>query len=45
MRISGPIGGGPPPGMVMMADDDDGDDEGIPPEILDMIRMTEMMAA
>lgn len=41
MRISGGIGG-PPPGL--MGDDDDDDDQGVPPEILDMIRMTEMMA-
>jgi len=44
MRISGGIGG-PPPGMMMMAEDDDQDDDGVPPEILDMIRMTEMMAS
>ena len=42
MRISGGIG--PPPGMLGAQDDDD-DDEGVPPEILDMIRMTEMMAS
>lgn len=40
MRISG----GPPPGMLGAQDDDDDDEDGIPPEILDMIRMTGMMA-
>lgn len=48
----GPPGFGPPPGMVIrrrismpmpMIDDDDDDDEGIPPEIMDLIRMTSMM--
>ena len=29
--------------MPMFDDDDDDDDDGIPPEILDMIRMTSMM--
>lgn len=41
MRISGNIG--PPPGLIMA--DDDEDEDSIPPEILDMIRMTEMMAS
>ena len=42
IRISGGPGGlGPPPGSL----DDDDDEDGIPPEILDMIRATEMMAA
>jgi hypothetical protein len=40
---------GAPPGMVMrttvMIDDEEDDDEGIPPEILDLIRMTSMMQA
>ena len=49
----GPPGmGGAPPGMVIrkrvsmpmpLFDDDDDDDDGIPPEILDLIRMTSMM--
>jgi hypothetical protein len=46
-----PPGFGPPPGMritrrmpmPMMMDDDDDDEDGIPPEILDLIRMTSMM--
>lgn len=46
-----PPGFGPPPGMVirrrismpMIMDDDDDEDDGIPPEILDLIRMTSMM--
>ena len=52
IRISsGPIGGAPP-GMIRIGgppphiDDDDDDDDhkdGIPPEILDLIRMTEML--
>ena len=40
IRISGGSLGAPP-GMG----DDDEDEDGIPPEILDMIRATEMMAA
>ena len=53
IRISGGPGRGAPPGMIRiggppppMDDDDDDDDDkhgGIPPEILDLIRMTEML--
>lgn len=48
------FGSGPPPGMVIrkrisiplpMFEDDDDDDDGIPPEILDLIRMTSMMSS
>lgn len=48
MRVSGPIGGGiPPPGMIAGLHDDDDDDDaaGIPPEILEIIKMTEMLAS
>jgi hypothetical protein len=47
-----PPGFGPPPGMMIrrrismpmpIIDDDDDDDDGIPPEILDLIKMTSMM--
>ena len=47
-----PPGFGPPPGMTIrrrismpmpIIDDDDDDEEGIPPEILELIKMTSMM--
>merc|ERR1711990_1311368 len=45
MRVSGPIGGGiPPPGMIAGLHDDDDEDDGVPPEILELMKMTEMMA-
>ena len=36
--------GGPPPGIPGGPhDDDDDEDEGVPPEILELMKMTEMM--
>ena len=51
IRISAGPPGGAPPGMIriggppppLIDDDDDDDKDGIPPEIMDLIRMTEML--